>query len=222
MEVLNPQVSNYIGSYYEGSSGEMEEFRTNCEKKHIPLIKRDTESFLINLLTVLKPDRILEIGTGAGYSAAVFAKTCENAKVTTLEMIESRIEAAKENFKKHGVADRVTLIEGDASLSLERVIAEMKEYRKEALFDLVFIDCAKSRYQKFFESSVEIIRPGGVIICDNVLLDGRSASDDFIEKRRDKTSTKKMREFVEFLKENKRVSNTSLLNIGDGLTLSVV
>lgn len=221
MEFKNPELEKYINDFYKNSPGELEEFRLYCEKEHIPVIRRDTESFLKNLLYIHNPKRLLEVGTGAGYSATVFAKTSPMCEIATIEMIDKRIEDAKSNLKRYNVEDRVRLIDGDASDILGKMVKHMSGWPTHKLFDFVFIDCAKSRYRDFFDRALKITKSGAIIICDNVLLDGRTVSDSFIEKRRDKTSTGKMREFVEYLSKKDEHTHTSLLEIGDGLTFSV-
>lgn len=219
MKIVNPDVLNFINDFNNDPSIEMERFRTCCENDHIPVIKRETESFLKTILNLLQPEKILEIGTGAGYSSTIFARECTNCQITTLELIDKRIAQAKERFIEHGINDQIKLIPGDASESLKILIDEMKDLQNSELFDFVFIDSAKSRYLEFFQGSLKICSTPGIIICDNVFLDGRTISDDYIQKRRDKTSANKMREFLKYLKDDEETS-TSLLNIGDGISMS--
>ena len=212
-KLTDERLIEYIDDFHTDSSYSLEEFRLSCENEHIPIIRRDAESFLKNILMIRKPLDILEIGTGAGYSSTVFALTCEQAHITTIEMIEKRIKSAKSNFSKYGVSNRINLIEGDAS----EAICLITNNR----YDFVFIDCAKSRYREFFQGVAGTTKPGSIIVCDNVFLDGRTISDEYIEKRRDRTSPVRMREFLSYLKDYKN-AETSLLNIGDGLTFSII
>lgn len=247
MDIINSDIEKYIEYFYAGSSSDLEEFRLICEDEYVPIIRRETESFLKGILKTAKPKRLLEIGTGAGYSATVFAKTlrdcqtpaedydnidgCQisdekyqvkdgNYQITTIEMIEKRIQAAKNNFDKYEVTEQIKLLEGDASEVLKSIVKNMSGLPNEELFDFVFIDCAKSRYMEFFTDALLITSPGAIIVCDNVLLGGRTASDSFITKHREKTSAVKMRNFIDFLKHTGEEIETSLLNIGDGLTVS--
>jgi predicted O-methyltransferase YrrM len=231
MTNFDNELSEFIDNFYKKSSDKLEDFRIECELDHIPIIRRETEAFIINLLKLSRPKNILEIGTGAGFSATIFAKClnsihgAEDFHITTLEMIDKRIEAAKSNFNKFGINDNIHIIPGDATESLNRLTEEMSSFDDGDKFDFVFIDCAKSRYKEFFINALKITSSGGVIVCDNVLLSGRTASDKFITKHRDKTSTLRMREFIDFLKEsnNYRSSFTSsLFNIGDGIIVANV
>lgn len=211
----NKIVKEYINDFYKNSSDYLEEFRLSCEKDHVPIIAFDTQGFLEMLLKFYKPASILEIGTGVGYSATFFAKTLPECKITTLELIDKRYIEAYINIEKYGVNNQIRIITGDASDTLNDLIEDRQE------FDFVFIDSAKSRYREFFDKSLKMIKNGGLIVADNVLLGGRTASDSFITKHRDKTSTLKMRDFIKYLQSNQEF-NTKLFNIGDGLTVSQI
>lgn len=213
METINSEVKDYINKYYGNSSDDLEEFRLTCEKDHVPIISRETQGFLSLLLNIVKPSRILEIGTGVGYSATFFAKTLPECKITTLELIDKRYIEAHINIEKFRLSDRIKIIEGDASQTL----IDLHEDNEE--FDFVFIDSAKSRYRDFFDKSVMMINGSGYIVSDNVMLDGRTASDSFMTKHRDKTSMLKMRDYIEYLRTNDKYE-TQLFNIGDGITVS--
>lgn len=229
-QAIDPKMEKFIEDFYLGSSKDLEEFRLLCEKEYIPIIRRETESFLKDLLRTVKPVNLLEIGTGAGYSATVFAKTLEDCQIgvdddyliTTVELIEKRVRAAQKSFVKYNVSGQIKLLEGDASKVLKTIIKDMDHLPEEELFDFVFIDCAKSRYMEFFQSALQITRSEAIIVCDNVFLGGRTVSDSFIARHREKTSTVKMREFVNYLKLFDDHIKTSLFNIGDGLTVSYI
>lgn len=215
MDVLNKEVLKYINDYYTNSSDPSEEFRLECEESHIPVIKRETQGFLSMILKLHSPKSILEIGTGAGYSSIFMAGICPDSSVTTLELIEKRYVEANINIEKFHKQSQITVIEGDASLTLNTLIEDQNQY------DFVFIDSAKSRYKEFFEKSVNLMPKGGIIVADNILLDGRTASDSFITKHREKTSMVKMREFIVFLKNHGSIQ-TQFFAIGDGVTVSLI
>lgn len=214
-DVVNSEVLDYINNYYS-SSDDLEEFRISCENQHIPIIKRETQGFLELILNLYCPKNILEIGTGAGYSSVFFGKLLPDCKITTIELIEKRYVEANINMEKYGLQSQMEIIEGDASIVLDGLIETGDKN-----FDFVFIDSAKSRYREFFQKSLSMMPDGGLIICDNVLLDGRTASDSFMTKHRERTSMTRMREFVEFVKSYEG-ADTKLLNIGDGMTVSLI
>lgn len=216
-EPLSKEVHNYINNFYKDESHELYSFRQSCEAEYVPIITPETQGFLSLLLKFHEPKRILEIGTGVGYSAIFFAKLLPQCLITTLELIEKRYTEANINIEKYGVDERVRIVTGDASITLDELIEENKN--TEQKYDFVFIDSAKSRYLEFFDKSTKILSPDGIIVADNVMLNGRTASDIFMKKHRDRTSMLKMRDFIDYLKCNNKFE-TELFNIGDGLTVS--
>jgi predicted O-methyltransferase YrrM len=118
--------------------------------------------------------RVLEIGTLAGYSAAWLARAVpDDGRVVTLEVDRRHAEVARENLERAGLGRRVEIRVGPASVSLRRMIAD-----REAAFDLIFIDADKEHYGEYLELSVQLARPGSVILADNVIRGGRVLRPD--------------------------------------------
>ncbi|HEY3757474.1 MAG TPA: O-methyltransferase [Opitutaceae bacterium] len=126
---------------------------------------------------IVRARSILELGTLGGYSTIWLARALEpGGRVTTVEAEPKHATLARENFRQAGVADRVEVREGFASDCLKRLIAE-----KAGPFDLVFIDADKAGTAEYFELSLQLSRPGTLIIVDNVVRKGAiadAASDD--------------------------------------------
>ena len=142
------------------------------------------------LLSIARPEKILEVGTAIGYSAMLMLKYAgEDAHVTTIERDEEVLLMAKENIKSRGVDERIRCIFGDATEVLENLSGE---------YDFIFIDAAKGQYRDHFEKSLKLIKSGGVIVTDDVLYFGMTASDEFLVKKHD-TITRKLREYLDFL-----------------------
>ncbi len=111
--------------------------------------------------------RILEIGTLGGYSAGWMARALPaDGKIVTIELEPRHAEVARENLKLAGVGDRVEVIVGAASIVLARLAGGPP-------FDFVFIDADKGCYPDYLKWSLELTRPGGLIVADNVVRDGR-------------------------------------------------
>lgn len=114
--------------------------------------------------------RILEIGTLGGYSGIHFARSLpEDGVLISLELEERHAEVARENFERAGVAEKVEIRVGDA----KAMMREMAERGDEEPFDLVFIDAEKEGYLEYLDLSLELSRPGTLIIADNVVRGGR-------------------------------------------------
>jgi predicted O-methyltransferase YrrM len=216
MNITNTVITEYINGFYNERTTALKELRKEAEANRVPIILRDTEDLLESLVLLKKPTKILEIGAAVGYSSSFFASLDENIKVTTIEADEATYETAKANIKKLGYEDRITLLFGDA----REVLANLeKEGNKD--YDLVFIDAAKSHYKAFWDLSMPIVKNDALVICDNILMKGMTASDEFDVKKKYKTSIKKMRDFLDYI-NSLEYAKTSTLSVGDGITISVL
>lgn len=191
-------------------------FLTELEKKalsdRVPIIRKDTQSFLRFLLNVHKPKRILEIGTAVGFSAIMMAEnTEESCIIDTIENYEKRIPVATENIRKSGYEKRITLFEGDAA----EVLKTLKEP-----YDFIFMDAAKGQYPVFFNNMEHLIKKGTVIVTDNIFQDGDMIESKYAVRRRDRTIHKRMRDYLYDISQKKDYE-TDILPIGDGLSLMV-
>lgn len=215
MGITDERIKTYLDSLYTPLDSELEKLRAAGESNHVPIIFRDTEEMLRSLMVMRQPERILEIGCAIGYSASVFAKAC-NCRVTTVEADENMYKMACDNIKMLGLTDKINVMYGDA----RDVLVKLRETCSEQ-FDMVFIDAAKSHYRSFWDLSLPLCKTKALIICDNVLMKGMTASDDFDVKRRYKTSIKKMRDFAEYIKEQS-YADTCILPVGDGMSVSII
>lgn len=216
MNITNIAVTEYIHQFYKERSEALKYLRKDAEENHVPIILRDTEDLLESLVLLKKPTKILEIGAAVGYSSSFFASLDENIQVTTIEADEKTYETAKMNIKKLGYQDRISLLLGDAREVLKSLADEGKND-----FDLVFIDAAKSHYRAFWDLSMPIVKDDALIICDNILMKGMTASDEFDVRKRHKTNIRNMREFLDYI-NSLEYAKTSTLSVGDGVTISIL
>lgn len=199
-------IIRYLREMTDDKDPLLRELRRDAEENDVPVSQRETSAFLQFLCAVKQPKRILEIGTAIGYSAIAMAKCCQ-AEIVTLERDETMIAKAKENISKAGMEERITLIEGDATQTLSSVTGS---------FDLVFVDAAKGQYDVFLQQ-IEV-SDGGVLVCDNVLYKGMTATDELVVRRKI-TIVKRLREFLNTLMNDESYV-TSLLPLGDGVALA--
>lgn len=177
----------------------------------VPIIMDDTLEVVAKILTEIKPNKILEIGTAVGYSAICFSEYLqENGKIDTIERDTERVKEARENIKRAGVEDKINIYEGDA---VEILPALNDEY------DVVFIDAAKGKYPFFLNQALRMIKQGGVIIADNVLYKGYVMSD--YNKHKQRTAVRNLREYIAEITNNDKLE-TEILEVGDGLAISKV
>lgn len=159
-----------------------------------------------------KPVHILEVGTAVGFSALLMSEYApEECRITTIENYEKRIPIARENFRRAGKADRITLIEGDAAEVLTELTGE---------YDFIFMDAAKGQYIHFFDDVLRLLAEGGILVSDNVLQDGDIIESHYAVTRRNRTIHKRMREYLYELTHNEQLT-TAVLPVGDGVTVSV-
>ena len=211
--ITNDLVTEYINGFYAPLTAELGQLRVESEANRVPIILKESETFLNVLLKITAPKRILEIGCAVGYSAMFFAESC-GAQVITIEKDHDMAQTAAGNFEKFGYSDRVRVIEADGEEGVNQLIEAGEEP-----FDLVFIDAAKSHYKRFLEACLPLCKPGAVIVSDNVLFKARIASDIYDPTGKHKTNIKKMREYLDFITSDSRF-DTTVVACGDGLSIS--
>lgn len=211
--IVDDRIVTYIHSL-ESPNGEiLEKIEKQAHIDKVPIIRKEMESFLRVMLTIKKPKRILELGTAVGYSAILMSECiAEDATITTIESYEKRIAVAKENIAMAGKEKVIQLLEGDAIKIMPSLEAEQ--------FDFVFMDAAKAQYIYFLPEVLRLMKPGAVLITDNVLQEGDLIQSKYVVRRRDRTIHKRMREYMEAVK-NHPMLETSIVPIGDGVTVSV-
>lgn len=210
--IVEERTVAYINSLDIGNTELLNQIEEEALKTYVPIIRREMQSFLKTLLAVKQPKAILEVGTAVGFSALLM---CEyghpEAHITTIEKYEKRIPIAKENFRRAGREEQITLLEGDAFEYLKALSGP---------FDFIFMDAAKGQYINFLPEVLRLLAPGGILVSDNVLQDGDLIESRFAVERRNRTIHSRMREYLYELKHNPMLV-TSILPLGDGVTLSV-
>lgn len=218
MNIVNDKVTDYIYGLYRPLNDELADLREEGERRHVPIILRDSERLLITLIEMKGPERILEIGTAIGYSAAVFATAARQAKVVTIEIDPLYANDARKNLTGY---DNVTLIEGDAAQVMRDMASDGETDGESEKFDLIFIDAAKSHYMEFWKAALGVVKKGGVIVCDNILMQAKTVDSSYDERGRFETNIKYMREFIEHISDCEEAT-TSILPVGDGMSISVI
>lgn len=188
---------------------ELKKIKQKALQEHIPIIMDETLEVIEKYLKENPPKKILEIGAAVGYSAMCFSEfLAEGGKIDTIEREEERIAEAKENFKKVGVQDVITLYEGDAV----EILPTLKDK-----YDMVFIDAAKGKYPFFLNQALHKLNPQGIIFADNILYKGYVMSD--YNKHKQRTAVRNLREYIKEVTENENF-DTEILEVGDGLAVS--
>ena len=210
--IVDERFSTYVASLEAPEEPLLERIEAEALAARVPIIRKETQSFLKTLLVLKKPRKVLEIGTAVGFSALLMsAYLPEGGHITTIENYEKRIPIARENFRQAGKEGEISLIQGDA-------LAVMKELTE--AYDLIFMDAAKGQYIHYLPEAVRLLAPGGVLVSDNVLQGGDVLESRFAVERRDRTIHSRMREYLYELKHHDQLQ-TSILPLGDGVALSV-
>ncbi len=210
--IVDERMTTYIHSLETPENPVIEAIEQEALNTFVPIIRKETQSFLKVLLLMKKPMRVLEVGTAIGFSAILMSEYMpEGSHITTIEKYEKRIPIARENFKRAGKEEKITLLEGDALEILQSL---------DGVYDLIFMDAAKGQYIHYMPEAIRLLAPEGVLVSDNVLQDGDIIESRFAVERRNRTIHSRMREYLYELKHNEELQ-TSLIPLGDGVALSV-
>ncbi len=184
--------------------------QTNLRTNHARMLCGPVEGKLMEMLSgMIQPSNILEIGAFTGYSAICLAKGLkEGGMLDSLELNDELEDLILQAHEKAGLADRITLHIGDAKQTLKT----LKEQGK--MYDLVFIDANKREYPAYYELVFDMVRPGGYILADNVLWDGKVYQENVPQD----AQTQGIFKFNEIVKEDPRVENV-IIPLRDGMNL---
>ena len=209
--IVDERLVTYINSLDTGNTKVLDAIEQEALDSYVPIIRTSMQSFFFFFLAMKKPKRILEVGTAVGFSSIFMAEynpvPCE---IVTIENYEKRIPIARENFKRAGKEQQITLIEGDATEVLKTL---------EEPFDLIFMDAAKGQYIHFLPDILRLLKTGGTLVSDNVLQDGDIIESHYVVTRRNRTIHKRMREYLYELTHREDLV-TAVLPVGDGITVS--
>jgi predicted O-methyltransferase YrrM len=181
--------------------------QTNIRTNHSRMLSGQILGKTLEMISyMVAPVNILEIGTFTGYSAICLSKgLTSEGHLDTIEINDELEDLIKEAFEKAKVSGRISLHHGDAS----KIIPELDK-----VYDLVYIDANKREYCKYFELVIDKVRPGGFILADNVLWDGKV----LLEPMPSDAQTIEIARFNEMIKKDHRVENV-LIPIRDGLNI---
>lgn len=209
--IADERMMTFILSFDSGNPPYLHELEKYAKETNVPIVRPQMQSLLKFLLTWGRPMKILEVGTAIGFSALLMSEYApQGCHITTIEKYEKRIPLAKENFKKAGKQDKITLLEGDAV----EILDDMQE-----TFDFIFMDAAKGQYIHFLPDILRLLEPGGLLVSDNILQDGDIVESKYAVTRRNRTIHNRMREYLYALTHHEELE-TVILPVADGVTLS--
>ena len=213
MGVIVPDaVEKYLATLNRSHGEVLDDIARGNEQRNLPLVDAEVGALLRVLATAVAAKRILEIGTAIGYSGIWLAGALPpDGSLFTLEIDQDRAREAKENFTRAGLADRISVIVGDAKLMVAKVAGP---------FDLIFQDGAKQLYTPLLDRLVSLLRPGGLLVTDNVLWDGEVVPGFLPKPVRDENDTRAIAEYNQRLAAHPDLI-TATVPLRDGVSISV-
>lgn len=208
--INNRYIEEYIRKTLPSSQGILEEMEVYAYKNNVPIIHKEVAALLRVLTKAANVKKILEVGTAIAYSAILFCDSMgKQGTVTTIERDEKMVEIARQNIDKAGLTKNIRIIQGEA----EEILRFMQDK-----YDLIFLDGAKGQYNEFLNYCIDLLKPGGLLVSDNILYKGMVATDELVVRRK-RTIVNRMRHYLEYICDHPQL-DTSIIPIGDGLAIS--
>lgn len=206
------EIYRYIAEHATKQSEALDwvEKQTHIRTNHARMLSGSVQGQMMRMLVQISGARnILELGTFTGYSAICLAGAMpEEGHLDTLEINDELEDLILQGFERAGLSDRITLHIGDCKETL-------KGFRKEGrMFDLVYMDANKREYCEYYELIFDMVSPGGLILADNVLWDGKVCQNPLPQDKQ----TLGIARFNDLVKEDRRVESV-ILPLRDGLNL---
>jgi predicted O-methyltransferase YrrM len=210
--IVPDAVERYLAGLNRASDAVLDDIARGNASRGLPLVDAEVGAMLRVLATATGATRILEIGTAIGYSGIWLAGGLQpGGMLLTMETSEERAAEARANFARAGFADRANVIVGDASLKLSKVAGP---------FDLIFQDGDKQLYTPLLDRLVALLRPGGLLVTDNVLWDGEVVPGFLPKPVRPAEDTRAIAEYNERVAAHPHLI-TTLVPLRDGVSISV-
>ncbi|MFE6691539.1 O-methyltransferase [Streptomyces sp. NPDC057743] len=212
---VDEAMQDYVASISLREPDVLRDLRKKTSELPLALMQISPEQgqFLALLVKAIGARRALEIGVFTGYSLLSTAMALPaGGRVVGLDISEEWTSIAREFAGRAGVAEKIELRVGDARQSLA---ALMRENGSAGSFDFVFIDADKENYAAYYEAALELLRPGGLIVVDNVLWHGA-----VLDEAQQDSETTALRAFNAKVRDDKRVV-LSVVPFADGLTFAL-
>lgn len=204
-------IKEYIRKNVKNNDGLLLEIEEYAHKNRIPIVQPEVAGLLRVLGQLVKPRRVLEIGTGIGYSAILFSTVLQDEGIIdTVEKDEEMVQKAKQNIARAGLDKTIHVIMGEASEVLRCL---------DKKYNMIFLDAAKGQYIQFLPECIRMLDAGGLLVSDNVLYQGMVANDRLVARRK-RTIVKRLRDYLKLLCQSPELE-TSIVPIGDGVAISV-
>jgi predicted O-methyltransferase YrrM len=211
-QIVPDAIERYLAGLNRFGDAVLDAIARGNDARGLPLVDAEVGALLRVMATAVGASRVLEIGTAIGYSGIWLAGALPPGGILlTMEVSEERAREARENFARAGVSERVSVIVGDAQLKIAKVSGP---------FDLIFQDGDKKLYAPLLDRLVALLRPGGLLITDNVLWDGEVVPGFAATSRHDAADTRAIAEYNERVASHPELV-TTIVPLRDGVSISV-
>lgn len=207
---MDDQTRQFIYDLLPAESYEEQQLREYAAVHHVPILRRDAAAFMRTLVSLSKPESILEVGTAIGYSAILMCKSSPGCHIDTVEIDPDSVVLSRKNIREAGFENNIRVIAGDGA---EVLSALNKKY------DIIFMDAAKGQYINLFDDSIRLLKEGGLLICDNCIFYGKVFDKPEEAPHKHRTIVTNLRAFLEKMMSDERLK-ASLLDVGDGMALA--
>lgn len=209
--LIDNDVQNYMSNLLPARTGTLEKIESESKERHIPIVEPEVAQFLRFLITVKNPSRIVEIGTGTGYSTISMASALKpSAIIDTIELNPIRYQEAVENIREAGYANQVRLHHGHVFDVLPNIEGE---------FEFVFMDAAKGQYLELFNMIFPRLKVGGIIVAEDIFYEKLVVLDREDIRKRNRTMSRRLRTYLDLVVNHPQLE-TTLVPLGDGLAVS--
>lgn len=210
MDIVDQNIISFMRDLLPCFDGKLGEVQREALEKGLPIIEPETARFLASICCALRPKAVLEIGCCTGFSAGVMHRylgPCGH--ITTIDRYAVLIKQAKENFKRLGIEEDITFLEGNAEDILPKL---------EGKYDFIFLDAAKGQYLTYLPDCIRLLKIGGVFIADDIFQQGRVVADKLDIPKRQRTIHNRMNRFLQVATHTPGLT-ASLIPIGDGMLM---
>lgn len=181
-----------------------------------PIIRVKTQELLEELVKKRKPQMVLELGSGKGYSGAVMLTAYDGLNLLTVEKDKDNYNEAMKMYAELDFFERVLPVNADA----EEIVEKLANSKTGQKFDLILLDCNKSSYNRMFDNVVELLSEGGVLVADDCLYHGKVFGEAEIPKKKHRTIVVNLREFIKKVEESDKLENVVLYEFEDGVLVA--
>jgi predicted O-methyltransferase YrrM len=211
-QIVPHAVERYLADLNQEADPVLRAIEQQGSEQNLPIVDAEVGALLRLLATTIRAQRVLEIGTAIGYSGVWLAGALPaDGMFVTLEIEPARARAARENFARAGLSQHASVIIGDAQRTLTKIAGP---------FDLIFQDGDKQQYSPLLSRLIELLRPGGLLVTDNVLWGGDVVPAFSSKKNSEAPDARAIAEYNRQISRHPRLM-TVIVPLRDGVAISV-